>query len=121
MFKRFILTVWMLLTWQVAMTGITELSASMILAQNIVADMVADKTPAEVLEIVDQIAVELSNHELCGIEAVQSMTERGIPFEMALDSITKACNLTGPQVSALVRDLAPGFNVSGGLGPGASL
>ena len=121
MFKRFILTVWLLLPWQVALTETTELSASMILAQNIVADMVADKTPTEVLEIVDQIAIELSNHDLCGVEAVQSMTEKGIPFEMAFDSIIKACDLTGPELSALLRELAPEFyDVSGGPGPGVS-
>lgn len=120
MFKRFILTIWLLLFWQVAMSETPGLSASKTLAQNIVADMVADKIPAEILLIVDQIAVELSNHDLCGIESVESMVERGIPFEMALKSIIKACDLTGPQVSALVRGLVPGFDVSGGAGPGVS-
>ena len=120
MLKRFFLTIWLLLLWQVAMSETPGLSATMTQAQNIVADMVADKTPDEVFLMIDQIAIELSNHDLCGIESIQAMMERGIPYEMALDAIIKACDLTGPQVSALVRELAPGFDVSGGLGPGAS-
>ena len=50
------------------------------LAKDIVSDMVKDKTPDEVLNMVNEIALALSKEKLCGIEAIQSMLDVGIPF-----------------------------------------
>ena len=92
------------------------------LAKAIVSDMVKDKTPDEVLNMVNEIALALSKEKLCGIEAIQSMLDVGIPFEMAYASIVKSCNLAGPALAALNRSLAPGASGHGGTGgPGGEV
>ena len=86
------------------------------LAKAIVGDMVKDKTPDEVLNMVKELALALSKEKLCGIEAIQSMLDVGIPFEMAYESIVKSCNLGGPALAALNRSLSPGMGGHGGPG-----
>jgi hypothetical protein len=86
------------------------------LAKAIVSDMVKDMTPEEILNIVNEIALELSNKNLCGLEAIQAMLDVGIPFDMAFASIVTSCKLGGPALAALNRSFAPGMTGHGGPG-----
>lgn len=86
------------------------------LAKAVVSDLVKDKTLEEILNMVNEIALELSKKNLCGLEAIQSMLDVGISFDMAYDSIVKSCKLEGPALAALNHSLAPGTTGRGGPG-----
>ena len=80
--------------------------------------MVVNKTPDEILAMVDDIALALSNEDLCGPEALQAMLDVDIPFDPAFETIVKVCKLSGPELAALSRSLAPGVSPGqGGPGP----
>ena len=92
--------------------------ARLTLAKSIVNNMVVDKTPDEILAMVNEIALALSDQDLCGPEALQAMLDVDIPFDPAFDSIVKVCKLSGPELAALSRSLAPGIPPGqGGPGP----
>jgi len=92
------------------------------LAKAIVSDMVKDMTPEEILNMVNEIALELSKKNFCGLEAIQAMLDVGIPFDMAFDSIVTSCKLEGPALAALNRAFAPGMTGRGGPGgPGGEV
>jgi len=95
---------------------ITLVPEILALATAIVSDMVLDKSPEEILNMVNEIALALSNNNLCGLEAIQAMVDVDIPFEMAFDSIVTTCKLEGPALAALSRSLAPGMTGHGGGG-----
>ena len=95
---------------------ITIVPEILALATAIVSDMVRDKSPEEILNMVNEIALQLSNNNLCGLEAIQAMVNVDIPFEMAFDSIVTTCKLEGPALAALSRSLAPGMTGHGGGG-----
>ena len=88
----------------------------LILAKSIVADMVQGKSLDEILGMVNDIALALSEDHLCGTEAIQSMVDVGIPFEMTFDAIVKSCNLDAAEIAELNRSLSPGLADVGGAG-----
>ena len=83
-------------------------------ARTIVGDMVKDKLPEEILAMVNEIALALSQEYLCSMEDIQAMVEVGIPFDTAYESIIKACNIQGTELAALNRSLSPGLTGQGG-------
>ena len=95
---------------------ITMVPEILALATAIVSDMVRDKSPEEILNMVNEIALALSTNNLCGLEAIQAMVDVDIPFDMAFDSIVTTCKLEGPALAALSRSLAPGLAGHGGGG-----
>src|SRR3989304_9959653 len=90
---------------------ITMVPEILALAKAIVSDMVKDKTPEEILNMVNEIALALSINNLCGLEAIQAMLDVDIPFEMAFDSIVTTCKPEGPARAALSLTCA-GFDRS---------
>ena len=103
-------------TFQTLESKSAMLDAKLTMAKSIVNSMVVDKTSDEVLAMVNEIALALSNEDLCGPEAVDAMLDVYIPFDLAFDSIVQVCKLTGAELAALSRSLAPGMQGSGGPG-----
>ena len=117
MLKRLLVVSWLFACLQVtAAVEIKTVPEDLSKASAIVSDMVKDKTPDEIIAMVNEIALALSKENLCGTEAIQAMVDAGIPFETAYESVIKACNLSGPALAALNRSLAPGLSSQGGPG-----
>ena len=85
-------------------------------ARTIVSALVKDKLPEEILAMVNDIAVALSQENLCGVEDIVAMMEVGIPFETAYESVIQTCNIQGTELAALNRAFAPGLTATGGAG-----
>lgn len=124
MFKQFILSFVLLFSWQFALADIEsdleEIDSDYLdpnlCANETVSGMVEGKTDDEILAMVDKIAQALEKDCLCDEYAVHAMLDVGIPTGLALDSVAKVCDLTGPQLADIARSLAPGMY--GGGGPG---
>jgi len=121
MLNRLFFISFMVYCLQVAAVEVTPRFAStpeyLHLARTIVGDLVAGKLPDEILTMVDEIAVALSQKGLCGTEDIQAMMEAGIPFDAAYPAVIKACNLQGADLVAFNRAIPPGLPpAAGGAG-----
>ena len=118
MVKRLIFVSCLLLCLQVSGAETALVPEDLSKASAIVSDMVKDKSPDEIIGMANVIALALSKENLCGAEAIQAMVDVGIPFETVYESVINACNLSGPELAALNRSLAPGLSGQGGAGGG---
>ncbi|MEE9551477.1 MAG: hypothetical protein V3V89_00380 [Gammaproteobacteria bacterium] len=126
MLKQFILSFILLFSWQYALADIeSELEVidsdhrdPKLCAKETVLGMVEGRTDDEILAMVDEIAQALEKDCLCDEYAVHAMLDVGIPTGLALDSVAKACDLTGPQFADIARSLVPGMY---GGGPGGEV
>ena len=135
MIKNIFLALFFLFFWQVTLAeSDTELDLELgqhdmddinpelgsgLLEREIVSNLTIGKSADEILDMADDIAEALNDAILCGPDAVYAMVDVGIPIGLALDSIAKACNLTGATLAELSRALPPGMNGGGpGGGPG---
>jgi len=90
-----------------------------VLANEIIQELTEGKTPEGIRAMLDTLTAALNDASLCGTSSIQALTDVGIHFGKALDSLVKACDLIGPQLAELTRSLAPG--VGGDGGPGGSV
>lgn len=137
MIKKIFLALFFLLFWQFTlaetdteldlelgqyeMANISPELGSGFLEREIVSNMTKGKTADEILGMIDKIAEALNDVSLCGPDAVYAMANAGIPIGVALDSIAKACDLTGPKLAELNRALPPGMRGGGGPGGGPGI
>ena len=97
--------------------GIIEYDVdSWVLANEIIQELIEDKEPDEIRAMLGTLTAALNDASLCGRFSIQALTDVGIPFGQALDSLAKACDLKGPQLAELARSLTPGVGGDGGPG-----